>query len=77
MFSHTLDTSITLPDTNMAPENGQLEYLFPLQPGLFSEAMLALGSIPHIANPSRQAAVFAPHHSLGPGIQWVLCVNEK
>ena len=50
---------------------------FLLGPGLFSEAMLALGSIPHIANPSRQAAFFAPHHSLGPGIQWVLRVNEK
>ena len=40
----------TLPETNMAPENGWLEYdRFHLGPGLFSGVNLLLvsGSVPH------------------------------
>ena len=37
----------TLPETNIAPENGWLDVFFPLRNGLFSGAMLVVGSDIH------------------------------
>ena len=36
---------VTLPETNITPENGWLEYYFPIGDGRFSGAMLVSGRV--------------------------------
>ncbi len=38
----------TLPETNTAPENGWLEYYFPIGDGLFSGDMLVSRRVDHV-----------------------------
>ena len=45
-WNHQLE--YTLPETNIAPENGWLEDEFPFREGLFSGAMLVSGSVYYI-----------------------------
>ena len=44
LFTLTLQET-TLPESNIAPENGWLEYEFPFWDGLFLGAMLVSGSV--------------------------------
>ena len=60
----------TLPETNIAPKNGCLEYYFPIGDGLFSGAMLVSGRVVFLSNLllrhySSQERLRLPHHRCG------------